>query len=299
LDAETHAILSDMDLEELELIKLEDFEKGDEALAAAKTNRSRVEYYFTCTPSLPLFVLRHWPEVGFLSYLDADLYLFSSPEPIYREMMNASIAMVAHRFSPGLERMAENGIYNVGWLSFRRDSGGLACLNWWRDRCNEWCFDRIEGNRYADQKYLDEWPRLFRSVRVIEHKGANVAPWNIARYSVRSKLGRIYVDEIELVFFHFEGLKRLLFNVFETGLGHYQVALSRSLREGIYQPYMKELLRIDAELRARYVGAKGIDTIRGPYGGRWWEVPYKKMVLLWAACKGWLRHKSLIVIRGP
>ncbi len=41
----------------LEPIALAEFEKGDDALLAAKTNRSRFEYYFTCTPSLPLYLL--------------------------------------------------------------------------------------------------------------------------------------------------------------------------------------------------------------------------------------------------
>ena len=57
MDEATHQVLTQLDLPEVEPISLKDFEKDDEPLLAAKQNRSQVEYYFTCTPSLLLFVL--------------------------------------------------------------------------------------------------------------------------------------------------------------------------------------------------------------------------------------------------
>ena len=35
------------------------------------------------------------------------------------------------------------------YILFRRDENGLACLNWWRDRCNEWCNKRLEDGKEA------------------------------------------------------------------------------------------------------------------------------------------------------
>ena len=140
-------------------IGLEEFEKDDEALRSAKENRSLVEYYFTCTPSLPLFILNRTDnKVDVVTYLDADLYFFASPEPLFVEMADASIVIIEHRYSPQLDHMRVLGIYNVGWLSFRRDPRALCCLQWWRERCLEWCHDRFENDRFADQKYLDDWP---------------------------------------------------------------------------------------------------------------------------------------------
>jgi hypothetical protein len=95
-----------------------------------------VEYYFTCTPSLPLYVLKHNAEIDVISYLDADLYFFSHPAPIYEELGDQSILIVGHRFPAHLRQREElNGTYNVGFLSLRGNSVGLQCLSWWRERC--------------------------------------------------------------------------------------------------------------------------------------------------------------------
>ena len=170
MDDATYAALTQLALPEIELIALQDFEEGDAALLAAKQNRSKIEYYFTCTPSLPLFVLNHWSEVNLITYLDADLYFFASPAPLFEELGLGSIAIIGHRLSAYMRKDEVYGIFNVGWLSFRRDDNGSACLNWWRAKCIEWCYDRLEDDRFADQKYLDDWPSRFSKVVVLEHK---------------------------------------------------------------------------------------------------------------------------------
>ena len=86
MDDDTYHILSEMQLPQVHLIALTEFERDDKLLLQAKANRSLIEYYFTCTPSLPIYILNHIPEVDLITYLDADLYFFSSIEPIYREL---------------------------------------------------------------------------------------------------------------------------------------------------------------------------------------------------------------------
>jgi len=207
LDDETCVALTRLSLPEVQLIALPNFERGDEELVLAKRNRSLAEYYFTCTPSLPLFVMNHNPEVDLITYLDADIFFFSSPAQLFEEIGTNSIAIIGHRFSPTLKGLERRGIYNVGWLSFRRDVNGLACLRWWRDRCIEWCYDRVEGDKYADQKYLDKWPTLFQRVVVLQHKGANLAPWNVENHIIRCENSAVWVDEQPLIFYHFQGVR--------------------------------------------------------------------------------------------
>ncbi len=65
-------------------IRLADFE--DDALRAAKQTRNALEYCWTCTPSVALWVLRHRPELESVTYVDADLMFFSDPEPLFDEL---------------------------------------------------------------------------------------------------------------------------------------------------------------------------------------------------------------------
>jgi hypothetical protein len=244
MDTASYKTLRQLNLPNLQLIALEDFERGDTELLQAKRNRTPVEYYFTCTPSLPLFVLNHFPEIDLITYLDADLFFFAHPALVYEEIANHSVAIISHRFPTQLRHLETRGIFNVGWLSFRRDEYALACLYWWRKQCLEWCYDRIEEGRFADQKYLDDWPTRFQNVIVLHHKGANLAPWNLANYNLHLVNGtQVWVDEQPLIFFHFHGLKRIQSWLYNPNLAIYQAYPTRLVRQNIFAPYIETLLK--------------------------------------------------------
>jgi len=260
MDPQSFEVLSRLRLPNVHTIALEDFEKGDEALVNAKKERTAIEYYFTCTPSLPLYILNNFREADLVTYLDADLFFFSDPTPLYEEISNSSVAIIGHRFPANLQHLEQSaGIYNVGWVSFRRDANGLECLRWWRKKCLQWCYDRVADNRYADQKYLDEWPQRFRGVKVLRHKGANLAPWNISKYRVKTHGDTVTVDEQALIFFHFHGLKENFdrqwsASAFELGIRTYDpnfqtygARCRRFIRRRIFAPYIR-MVRVVNEL---------------------------------------------------
>jgi hypothetical protein len=206
-DDGAYDVLMKLGIDNLRPVSLSELERGDEALQKAKRNRSPVEYYFTCSPSWPLYLLDRFPDIGMITYLDADLMFFSSPAPIYEEMGDNSVLIVGHRFPPHLRHLENRGIYNVGIVAFRNDERGRACLSWWRERCLEWCFERLEEGRYADQKYLDDWPARFPGVAVLQLKGAGLAPWNCMNYRLEVVDDKLTADGCPLVFYHFHGVK--------------------------------------------------------------------------------------------
>lgn len=255
LDDRVGGLLRALGLPQVRTVELAELEAGDEALSRAKADRSRIEYYFTCTPCWPRFLLRAHPEIGRITYLDADLYFFSSPEPVFAELEGRSVGVIEHRFAPQHAHMARNGRFNVGWVTFVRDAAGLACLEWWRERCNEWCFDRNEAGRYADQKYLDRFEELFDGVQVVAEPGANLAPWNLPRHRVEpGNLPR--VDGRPLIFFHFHGLRRLGRFVWDPNLEYYGIKPTRAVRRCIFAPYLAELRASERRLAGLGQGAE-------------------------------------------
>lgn len=267
MDQETHSVLTKLRLPNIHLVSLESFEKDDQELLNAKKNRSLIEYYFTCSPSLPIYVLNIRTEIDIITYLDADLYFFSDPAPIFEEMRNASVTIIEHRFPPELRRLEKFGIYNVGWVSFRRDVQGLACLNRWRRQCLEWCHDRVEGSRYADQKYLDDWPTRFQRVVVSQQKGANLAPWNVSNYRIRADGSDVRVDEHPLMFFHFQGFKRVNRWLYDPNLSMYKARASRPVRRLIVEPYIQALSDVTKQISPYMAEISLGKTLRGKAAG--------------------------------
>jgi hypothetical protein len=250
-DVPCEELLAALAAPEISLIPIAHLEAWDPAFAATKSGRKRHEYFYTCSPVLPLYVFAHHPEIDQIVYLDADLYFFSSPAPIFDEIGDASIAVIGHRFGPELDHLNIYGRYNVGFLAFRRTEPGLACLNWWRERCIEWCKAELDGDRYADQKYLDRWQEMFpRDWIEVFHPGANVAPWNVAHCALGVRDGRVFAGDVPLVFYHFHGVKKLAPAVFDPQLARYQTAPSASMRTLLYAPYLAALERAEAVVRS-------------------------------------------------
>ena len=100
-----------------------------------------------------------------------------------------------------------SGIYNVEWVTFKRDPRGLEALDWWRERCLEWCYYREEDGKLGDQKYLDDWPERFAGVSELQHVGGGLAPWNVSAYTLREQDGQVWADDVPLVFYHYHSLK--------------------------------------------------------------------------------------------
>jgi hypothetical protein len=173
-------------------------------------------------------------EVDVLTYLDADLYFFDSVEPVYQELRKGSILIIPHRFPDSLKHLEKYGIYNVGLLSFRRDNNGFTCLKWWREKCLEWCYDRVEDGKFADQKYLDDWPERFIGVIVLQNKSIGLAPWNLKDY-----------NGLPIIMYHFHGLRRISDTIWDLGLMGYQTKMTPLLKE-YYHQYMNELILFGA-----------------------------------------------------
>src|SRR5262249_36352744 len=136
-----------------------------------------------------------------VTYVDCDLYFFDDPRVILAELGAGSILLLPHHFPPDRPVWtAGDGIFNGGWITFRRDARSFAALAWWRDRCLEWCHDRRENGKYADQHYLDDWPERFDGVRVIANPGAGLAPWNGFRHRLDLEDGLPAVNVRRAVF---------------------------------------------------------------------------------------------------
>lgn len=230
----SEAILTKLSLPHVRIISLSSFE--NERLLSIKKTRSRGEYCWTCSSFSILYVLQHF-DVPEVTYLDADLYFFQSPQVLLDEFhaSEKDVMITRHRYTPEYDQSETSGIYCVQFMTFRNTQNGLHILNWWCGRCEEWCFDRFEDGKFGDQKYLDDWMTRFSGmVHELEHIGGGVAPWNVQQYCCTEGPK---VDGIPVVFYHFHGLKWLCLHMFD--LSTYR--LPEEAVPNIYFPYLDSL----------------------------------------------------------
>lgn len=267
MDEVTKSILESLKISGVQCISLSDIESDD--LLKAKQNRGVAEYCWTLSPSLPSYVLDHYSDIELITYLDADLLFYSSVEPLFDEIGGASIAIIEHRFPPRLKDREVNGRFCVEWVSFRRDTEGMACLTRWRDQCIEWCYYRLEDGKMGDQKYLDEWPERYSSCHILMHPGAGVAPWNYAQYTFgKDGYGNITVDGSPLIFYHFHQFQLLDDGTFDR-LSRFYTDECRE-PESIYSHYETRLKDVLTQVRHHVPGfTRGLKSAQSVSRRRW------------------------------
>ena len=251
MDSESYTTLVQMNLPGLIPVARAEFEDGDTELSSLAASRTVVEYYFTCTSSVVLYVLKNNPEISLLFYVDADFSFFSPIDEMLEDMGAGSVYIVEHRFPDSQKHLEMYGRFNVGILGFRNDPAAKNCLLKWRRDCIEWCFDRLEGDRFADQKYLDQWPGQCAGLTIAKHPGVNVAPWNKANYIFSMTSEGTRVNGRRLICFHFQGLRIHRFGLIEPQSIDYGSAISAECLEFVYKPYLRALNRISRTLKKK------------------------------------------------
>ena len=179
---------------------------GSSLIRRVRQDREYREFCWTLSALLCSFHL----ELGEseVVYLDADIYFFGNPEVLLEEARQGDIAAIRHRFPVRLQRYEVNGIFNVQWVYFANTQVGKIASKRWAEQCIENCSYQPELGIVGDQKYLDEWPRLYSTFIEINNSGAGVAPWNHEVHRPRLRSNEWVVEESDqLIFYHFHGLK--------------------------------------------------------------------------------------------
>jgi hypothetical protein len=259
-------ILSDLNLDYVTIVSLEDFETPE--LMEVKKSRSVAEYCWTCTPSTISHVLNNY-DIPHCTYIDADLYFYSDPSVLIEELQESgkSVLITEHRFSflPKLYEEKRGGRFCVQFITFMREEKSMQVLEKWRGQCIDWCYSRYEDGKFGDQKYLEEWPLIYPNIHILEHQGGGIAPWNLTQYVFTRYKGSVSginlkdKTEFKVVFFHFQYVKFMKNNLCDIGWYY----ISSKVKKIFYEPYIafvketeEKVLNLNAGYRPGLTGTK-------------------------------------------
>ena len=170
-------------------------------------------------------------------YLDNDLFFYNDPTFLFEKLSNHSVLLCPHwRIREPEESKAwfhvnfTDGVYNAGFVGVSKQ--GLEAMRWWARCCAYACEKNFKKGLFDDQKYLDLMPAEFERVGVLNHKGCNVAFWNLGRYNLIIAGDQVIINDTwPVVFIHFTA------------------KLEQEIKQGRY-PLLKPLY-------AQYLNAKG------------------------------------------
>jgi hypothetical protein len=227
LDDRVVNFFNDNSFENVVLIKLDSLEKEFPDLLKAKNNRSLIEYYFTLSPFLPLYIRKKF-SITILSYFDSDFYFFKDPtKSILKNTFESSVVLIKQNSNP------KYGYYNMGWIDYNFSYNETEeILNVWSKQCLEWCKDIAVDNKYADQKYLDSWVLNLKYIKILSPNYSCLSPWD-NNIVIENNLN-------SMIAYHFHGFE-IYRKIFTTGFHRYNKNVSRIIIEKVYLPYIENV----------------------------------------------------------
>ena len=151
--------------------------------------------------------------VGQAIYLDPDIRLTDSLEPVFAAFASARVLLTPHtvidypadRLLPDDAMLRRGGIYNLGFLGVRLDEGAEPFLAWLKSKLAEQCVMDLARGFFVDQRFFDVVPLFFPETGILRSPGLNTAYWNIHARRLTRAGDRWLCNGEPLAFFHFSG----------------------------------------------------------------------------------------------
>lgn len=155
------------------------------------------------------YIYDKYADEQLLVYMDSDMKVMSPLTELSAIAENHPVIITGHHINPDqfdymqLPDFQVRGIYNSGFLAFKRHPVAEKYLNWWGKLCERNGY--IEPGVYTDQVWLDLAHNYFDDVYALRHPGYNVGPWNIEeRWNIDREGSKAYtIDGSALRCVHF------------------------------------------------------------------------------------------------
>ena len=141
-------------------------------------------------------------------FVDPDLYFYHNPFFLFNNLNDSDVIITPHWRSKDPTKDVSNfnslfsgGIFNAGFFGCNANS--INILDWWLSVC-AYKMEKKDGF-YVDQGYLNLMPIYFsKQVSILEHKGCNVANWNMIECK-RTSVGKTVLinNKYPIVFIHY------------------------------------------------------------------------------------------------
>jgi lipopolysaccharide biosynthesis glycosyltransferase len=173
---------------------------------------------FELCNALKPFIVRYLFKQGFekIIFLDSDIYVVNSFEPVWSEMVNSYLVLTVHHIKPpDLEityvnesSFVDMGIFNGGFAGWRSGDVTMQMLDWMCTRFPIYGFCDRKNGMFVDQKLLPLLMQYFnQDIKISSNPSLNIAYWNCHERAVTVQNAIYLVEDKPVIFFHMSGFR--------------------------------------------------------------------------------------------
>lgn len=241
IDNKSYNILKKLEIYNVTIIDVNEVTEG--ILKDIRVGRNDKEYCWTLKYIFIEHILSNY-KIESILYSDADMFFFTNIKHIFKEWGEDSFFVCTKRASEKLEY--NYGYYQGGLIGFKNNYNGKKILTWLKEKCINWCYDTndYELERWSDQKYLNNIPILFDSIKVSNNIGINAAPWNLILnnkcYIFNITDEGLLINNSMLCAYHFNSINIYDIKNFDLWTNS-PVNIDNGVIVNIYNPYISSL----------------------------------------------------------
>ncbi|KQS31311.1 glycosyltransferase [Dyadobacter sp. Leaf189] len=191
---------------EIDKIEIRDFQEMADRYNITELNTAVKPFYFT-------YFFKHYPEAKNVIYFDPDIIVFQPLTELLNSLQKSDAVLTPHLNSPIEDRLTPNelhhlntGIYNLGFVAFRRSEINSEFIKWWEEKLRYECLIDLCNGLFVDQNWMNFLPLFVPQTHIERNAGYNAAYWNLHERVFTKRDNTFFVNENNpLIFFHYSG----------------------------------------------------------------------------------------------
>ena len=151
---------------EIDKIDIEGFQEMADRYNITELNTAVKPFYFT-------YFFKNYPQAKNVIYFDPDIIVFQPLTEMLDNLSRHEAVLTPHINTEITDRLMPNelhhlntGIYNLGFVAFRKSEANLAYIRWWEEKLRYECYIDLCNGLFTDQHWMNFLPVFVDNVHI-------------------------------------------------------------------------------------------------------------------------------------